>query len=276
MKNGCTFRAIQVHQLEDLVAEHWRTVTLREEHLAQIRQMVLEHIGTVLPNRAAVRQEAKARLAGVEAASKKLLDAYYADAIDTYELKTEQLRLASQRARAQSEIEKHEVGEQHLRDRVDKCLALLDNAYAHYMASDEVSRKELNQAVFAHLYVDDDEIVGSDLKPAFQRLLSDTLETDLKTERKREQTTQSSTKNLWIVPEVKESTNRGESQDHHDLPPRARRTAPTARLGAFLALERPRGHLPWEKHNRGPRKDRGWDLSILVAGAGFEPATSGL
>lgn len=164
--------------------------------------MVLEHISAVLPNRAAVRQEAKTRLAG-EAASKKLLDAYYADAIDTHELKTEQLRLASQRAQAQSEIEKHEVGEQHLRDRVDSCLALLDNAYAHYMASDEVSRKELNQAVFAHLYLDDDEIVGSDLKPAFQRLLSDTLEADLKTERKREQTTQSSTKNLWIVPEVR-------------------------------------------------------------------------
>ena len=276
MKNGCTFRAIQVHQLEDLVAEHWRTVTLREDHISQIRQIVLDHIATVLPNRAVVRQSAEATLASVDAASKKLLDAFYADAIDTHELKTEQLRLAAQRAKAQAEIERHEVSEHHLRERVENCLALLDNAHAHYLAADEISRKELNQAVFAHLYVDDDEIVASDLKPAFQRLLSGTLEADLKTERKREQNAQISTKNLWIVPDVTESTDRGESQDHHDLPTRARRTAPAARLGAFLALERPRGRLPWEKHNRGPRKDRGWDLTILVAGAGFEPATSGL
>ena len=106
--------------------------------------------------------------ASVDAASKELLDAFYADAMDTHELKTEQLRLAAHRANAQAEIEKHEVSEHHLRERVENCLALLDNAHAHYLAADEISRKELNQAVFAYLYVADDEIVASDLKPAFQ------------------------------------------------------------------------------------------------------------
>lgn len=266
MKNGCTFRAIQVYQLEDLVAEYWRAVTLRPEHIEEIRGIVLDHITQVLPNRSARRTAAQSTLSDVDGASKKLLDAFYADAIDAHELKAEQLRLAGMRAKAQADLEKHEVSENHLRRQVENCLDLLSNAHAQYAASDDVSRKELNQAVFAHLYIDDDEIVASDLQPAFQRLLSDSLADDLKTERKREQTEQIPTKNLWVVPEVTVSSDRGEAKGLQDLPPRARRTAPAARLGAYLAQERPGGRLPWEKTNRGPRKDRGWDLSLLVAG----------
>ena len=276
IKNGCTFRAIQQHQLEDMVAEYWRTVTLRDENIEAIRAIVLDHISRVLPNRSALRAAAQSTLAEVDAASKKLLDAFYADAIDAHELKAEQLRIAGIRAKAQADLEKHDASESHLRRQVENCLDLLSNAHAQYVASDDVGRKELNQSVFAHLYIDDDEIVASDLQPAFQRLLSDTLTDDLKTDRKREQTTQIPTKNLWLVPGVSESDTRGEAKGPQDLPAKARRTAPAARLGAYLAQERPRGRLPWEKTNRGPVEDRGWDLSLLVAGAGFEPATSGL
>ncbi len=96
-----------------------------------------------------------------------------------------------------------------------------------------------------------------------------------KSERKREEKRHIPTKDLHLVPEVDESAHRGQPDLAKDLPGRARRPPPDDRLGAFLALERPRGHLPWERNNHGPRRDRGWDLSLLVAGAGFEPATYG-
>ena len=269
IKNGCTFHVIQQHQLEELIAEYWRTVTLGDEHVDAIRAIVLDHVSQVLPNRSALRAAAQSTLGEVDAASKKLLEAFYADAIDAHELKAEQLRIAGIRAKAQADLQKHEASEGHIRRQVENCLDLLSNAHAQYAASDDVGRKELNQAVFAHLYIDDDEVVASDLQPAFQRLLSDSLAQDLTTERKREQTAQISTKSLWVVPEVRGPGIRDEAKDLQDLPTKARRMAPTARLGAYLARERPRGHLPWEKTNRGPRKDRGWDLSLLVAGAGF-------
>jgi site-specific DNA recombinase len=266
MKNGCTFRAIQVHQLEDLVAEHWRTVTLREEHISQIRQIVLDHIATVLPKRAVVRQSAEATLASVDAASKKLLDAFYADAIDTHELKTEQLRLAAQRAKVQAEIEKHEVSEHHLRERVENCLALLDNAHAHYLAADEISRKELNQAVFAHLYVDDDEIVASDLKPAFQRLLSGT--TGSRSEDRTEEGAERPDLNQELLdrPEVTESTDRGQAEGHHDLPPRARRTAAHGPSRGIPRPGTPQRSTPLGKTQ--PRPSKGPRLGSNYFGSG--------
>jgi hypothetical protein len=122
----------------------------------------------------------------------------------------------------------------------------------------------------------DDEIVASDLQPAFQRLLSDTLETDLEAERKTNGTARISTSDLSLTPEMAHARTRSDGHADRDLPTRARRTGPGARVGHVLALERPRGRLPWERNNHGPRKGRGWDPSILVAGTGFEPVTSGL
>ncbi|MCX6405501.1 MAG: recombinase family protein [Propionibacteriales bacterium] len=55
-RNGCTFRAIEAAQLERLVQEHWKTVTMKSTHVAQIRALLLEHMGIVLPSSAANRE----------------------------------------------------------------------------------------------------------------------------------------------------------------------------------------------------------------------------
>ena len=248
MKNGCTFRAIQAHQLEALVDDHWRTVTLQRDHISQIRALVLDHIATVLPSRTAIRSAAQSTLDEVDAASKKLLDAFYVDAIDTQELKKEQLRIATKRAQAQAELEKHEVSEQSLQRQIENCLKLLDNAHAHYLAADDLGRKELNQAVFAHLYIDDDEIVASDLKPAFQRLLSPTLADDLVSERKMEQTNEISTKNLGIAPKVTHNHASRHENDPRPLPTNARPPDPPYRTAPHLAP-----HTQWRGQGGGPR-----------------------
>lgn len=214
--------------------------------------MVLEHLSVVLPSSLTSRQAHHERLLELERDSQKLLDAFYADAIDTHELKREQARIASQCAVAQTEVNKLELNEQIITRHLDNCLRLLSSAEQHYLQSDDLGRRELNQGVFEHLYVDDDEIVASDLKPAFRRLMSESLGTDLKSERKREQTKQNETESLWLVSDAGNKSTSGHKDAHRDLPTRARRTAPDDRLGAYLGLERPRGRLPWERKNHGP------------------------
>lgn len=137
-------------------------------------------------------------------------------------------------------------------------------------------RRELNQAVFEHLYIHDDEIIASDLEPAFRRLMSDSLASDLERERKRDQNTLVRTKDLWTAPEVGDTPDRGEEIPCQDLPARARRTPPEARQRAFLGLERPRGALPWENKEPRPLKDRGSNEILLVAATRIELVTLGL
>ena len=275
-KSSCTFRAIQSHQLEAAIENHWRTVTLRPSHVKGIRKLILDHMRVVLPDSSATRAQATEQLAKLERDSLKVLDAFYANAIDTPELRNEQVRIAAERAAAEQIVDSHQHDEKHLTNRLEYCLSLLSSAHAHYQQADDNARRELNQAVFEHLYVHDDEIVGSDLTPAFQRLMSDQLDENLARERKREETAHIPTSDLWTATEVTDALNRGRKHIPHDLPSKARRTAPEDRSGGILTIERPRGHLPWEKTNHGPRKDRGLDQSTLVAGTGFEPATSGL
>ena len=264
LKNGCGFRAIQAEHLEDLVVSHWSTITLRPRHIEQIRGIVLNHMHKVLPASVASQQSAAERLRTLERDSQKVLEAYYADAIDTHELKREQARIATTRAAAQGELNKLDVSEQLITRHLDNCLRLLSSAQQHYSRADATSRRELNQSMFEHLYVHDDEIVASDLKPAFRRLMSDSLRSDLESERKREQTTHVRTSDLWLVPEVGEKLNRDDQETSRDLPPQVRRTAPQARSGRFLCLERPRGHLPWEMKEPRAVKDRGSNELLLV------------
>lgn len=204
-----------------------------------------------------------------------MLDAYYADAIDVHELKSEQSRLAVRRGALEAETSKYKYDETVITHALEKCLDLLRSGQKHYEEADNLGRRELNQAMFAHLYVDDDEIVASDVNEAFRRLISPDLALKLEGERKTTQNRQIRTSGLYAVPEVSESAPRGGKSSSWDLPAHMRRTRPEDRFRAFLALERPRGHLSWEKKEPRPSEDRGSNDLLLVAGTGFEPVTSG-
>ena len=276
LKNGCKFRAIHAGDLEQLVINHWSTVTMTSTQVGKIRGLILEHMGVVLPSSEANRVLLEGELTSVDRDSKKVLDAYYADAIDVHELKSEQSRLAIRRGALEAESSKHKYDEAVITSALEKCLALLTNGQKHYVEADNLGRRELNQAMFDHLYVDDDEIVASDVNEAFRRLIAQDLARELEGERKRTQSRQIRTSGLYAVPEVSESANRSGKAQSWDLPAQVRRTRPEDRLRAFLDLERPRGHLSWEKKEPRPSKDRGSNDLLLVAPTGYDPVTSGL
>ncbi|AZZ83457.1 hypothetical protein C5O27_00445 [Gordonia alkanivorans] len=276
LKNGCTFRAIQAPHLEDLVTAHWQTVTLNETQTAAIRALVLDHMRILLPDAARARQAASERLQQLEQESRKLLEAFYADAIGTPELRNEQARIASERAKSEARLGEFDLQESHLTTKLEGCLALLGNAHEHYLSADAKSRRDLNQSIFTHLYVHDDDIVASDLSPAYQLLMNDDLAATLAAERKRDQNNVVRTSDLIEATKVTGIGDRGGESTLRDLPTRARRIAPDARIPGFLTIERPRGAMPWEKERTTAPEDRGSNIISLVAGTGFEPATSGL
>ena len=274
LKNGCTFRAVQVALVEQLVEDHWATITLSQEQCSEIRRIVWAHVQAVLPEQARVRAEAERRLAELQAESSKLLQAHYADAITLDVLKSEQQRIALAKAGAERRLADAQASEQHLERQLDRVLALLGQAQQHYLASQGQARRYLNQGVFERIYIDDDEVVGSDLTAVFQRVMSEALEPDLQEERRRDEKRNVRTSDLYLVPEPT-SEPKLEPALERPLPSRNRRE-PVLRIADCLRIERPKGALSWERKNLRPRKGTGSNVSFLVAGTGFEPVTSGL
>jgi site-specific DNA recombinase len=276
LKNGCNFRAIQAHVLEALIEEHWTTVSLSEERIEVIRRLVLDHLGFLLPEQERVQAKAQGALTELKRQSDRLLHAFYADAIALEDLKQEQTRIAAARATAEAQLTRTIASRDLIIEKLTYLCTLLADAQGYYLNATPTLRRDLNLSMFERLYIEDDEVVGSDLTLPYSRLLSDSLATDLASERKRVQTPSGRTGQLRLIPLSSEVGARGHESASGDLVSRARRPAPQGRLGASLTVERPRGGLPWERKNPGPMKVRGSTELILVAGAGFEPTTSGL
>jgi hypothetical protein len=98
--------------------------------------------------------------------------------------------------------------------------------------------------------------------PVYRRLLADDLVAEIAAEEAREQDERSRTNDLWIT----------------TVEDQEQRTEPTnvTYISDYVRRERPHGRMRWEMKNPGPSEGRGSNPCLLVAGAGFEPATSGL
>jgi site-specific DNA recombinase len=207
----------------------------------------------VLPKRDRAVERAKLALTRLDEQAEKLLQAHYNNAISMDLLKKEQTRIAVERAAAEAALADSRASREQVERNLHRALALLDNAHSQYANASGVVRRQLNQAIFARLWLVEDEIVGADLTLGYRRLLADDLAHEIAAEEAREQTERSRTNDLSITSvEVQ-----GERTDRTNV----------TYLSDFVRRERPRGRMRWETQNLGPSQDRGSTPCFLVAGA---------
>ena len=197
-KNGCTFVAIQAHHAEQLVEDHWATITLPDKTLTTVRELVIAHLDTILKEHNHQAHQAETTLAEATAHSERLMQAYYAGAIDTELLRKEQDRLRTSQVAAERQLRHLQTSRDKLHTALDQCLSVLHNGQQQYLAATDNSRRDLNQAVFDKIYLDDDEITNSHHKAVYHYLLDSNLPAVLEGEAKRQQDTATpdKTKNL--------------------------------------------------------------------------------
>jgi site-specific DNA recombinase len=261
-KNGCMQKAVMVDVAEQAVETYWRTVTLPKAERDEVRTLVWAHIEKVLPRRDRVVEQAKQAMAKLDEQAEKLLQAHYQDAIPLGLLKKEQARIALERAAAEVALAESRASREQVTYNLHRALALLDNAHGQYARASGTVRRQMNQAIFTQLWLVEDEIVGADFTPAYRRLLADDLAAEIAADEAREQTERSRTNDLLIT-SVEDQEERAEPTN-------------VTYLSNYVRCERPRGRMRWETQNPGPLHGRGSTVTFLVAGAGFEPATSGL
>jgi len=219
--------------VEQVVEDHWQTVSTTESHRDAVRRYVTEHIDILIPERDRRVRAAERLVVRLKDERDALLRAHYAGAVPLDQLRNEQERIAAALAGAEREVSSRRLGRDQLAVSLDRALSLLNDAHAHYKHSTGPERRQMNQAVFRRLFIYDDQITEAERTDLYQRLLAPDLNDRLRTERN------------------------GASAGEANTPP-------------------PAGHKGKRKNLRPEPQVVGSNFPTLVAGTGFEPATSGL
>ncbi|WP_437584294.1 zinc ribbon domain-containing protein [Paramicrobacterium sp. CJ85] len=146
-------KVLPIAEVEQRVEYLYRTIELNPGQRERIEQIVLAK----LHRQQAVNNQRLQVIAieaqTVEANQAKLLEAYYADAIDREVFLTHQRRLNTEQANLAREKAKLESENTEIRQRVRDALDLLQDVQATYTNASVTVRKQLNQAIFSGIFL---------------------------------------------------------------------------------------------------------------------------
>lgn len=145
-KNGCAFVACQTRVVEAAVEDEWGRLELTDTVVGQIREVVFNHLETVLPRRDRRREEAERKLKLLQQEADKVLQAFYADAVSVEMLRAEQARIKAARVSLERILAEAAVQADRLRAAlkgVPRCWPMHPGTTSRAMATvEEISTKE--------------------------------------------------------------------------------------------------------------------------------------
>ena len=170
-KLGCEQPYTSAESIEDEIARHYLSATpLTVEEAQELRLLILDtaaHITKVNKEEIA-RQER--RLAKLERESVKLLQAHYEEAIPMALLKSEQARIAKEKAQAAIVMERSRTEFVAVQRNLDIALDLATNCNARYAAAPAVVRRLINQALYEGFVIYGDELIEARLREPIRTL----------------------------------------------------------------------------------------------------------
>jgi site-specific DNA recombinase len=168
---SCNWRAVRVHKVEKLVIEHYRSIQLPSQRIAQIRHSLEEALATRRAEAEASEHAVTLRIQRLTDERQKLLHLHYAEAVPIDLFKQEQKRITSELDAARQQLADVSVEFDAIEQNLKMALKLARNCYAAYEAADGNTRRLFNQAFFEKLYVHVDGEITHDLAEPFGLLL---------------------------------------------------------------------------------------------------------
>uniref|UniRef100_UPI002025176C hypothetical protein n=1 Tax=Frankia sp. CiP1_Cm_nod1 TaxID=2897160 RepID=UPI002025176C len=224
-----------------------RIVAIREQVMAEL-------VSRQHSNRTALDRQEKRKKA-LQNQQLKLIEMRYADAISLEHLKSEQERITRELAQAQQVIDRCSTEIEAVMKVVEEALLLCANAHRLYLSAPPDVRRQLNQAVFARLWIMDDQVQCADLTEGFAHLLAPDPAARLAEAKNSE--------DAKIETRSRPGRGRGRST--------GAQSASLELVRPTDAIQRPHGPLPADATNPGPNRDRGSNVTVLVSEGGLEP-----
>ncbi len=161
-----------IERVEDAIAEHYKTIRLSTAFVAAVRDHIEAALNDQVVGQQLLRKNLEDQLAQLATKEDNLLD-LAADSSFPQERIRQRLReIARDRQRVTEQLSEVHGDLSSGRAFLDAHLNLLENLHELHLHASEATRRKLHQAIFAHVCVAHDEVVGDDIRSPLRELLA--------------------------------------------------------------------------------------------------------
>ncbi len=169
---GCREPYVPAERLETEIARLYQRIQLPPAWLGQLQTELNDEITTRQRASAGQREFLTRALAKAEGERRKVLDAYYAGAIDLSLLKTEQHRLGDDINRISHQLADADADLAERQEILDLAIGLAANCATAYAGADERTKRLFNNAVFTRITIKDGHLHTVEYRPPFDDLFA--------------------------------------------------------------------------------------------------------
>jgi site-specific DNA recombinase len=169
----CDSRYIPQIALEDAVTEHYKTaIQFKPDFIAAIKALIESTLGNAENAQKLLHHQLRQQLKALSVKTDNLIDLAADGQIAAERVRAKLREIERQRARLQEQLDQVtddlSVGGQYISDWLD----LLADPHTLYKQSSDETRRKLNQAIFIHIWVRNDEVVDFELNEPVAELLA--------------------------------------------------------------------------------------------------------
>ena len=168
----CRERYVSAEDLEDQVEDLYKRIQLPTAWADRLREEMQAEIIDRQAADAAQRELLTRRLTKAETRRRKLLDAYYAGAIDVPTLKAEQAAISGEIQATKDRLADLDANLGEWRDILELAATLATRCGDAYRKASDRTRKMFNTAVFERLHVKDGRLSDQEYRPPFDDIFN--------------------------------------------------------------------------------------------------------
>jgi site-specific DNA recombinase len=171
-RTNCTFRAVLIETIERKVEDLHADQQVEPEFRDAIEHSLIVEFETIRKEADKERDRLLRRQTRLLNEREKLLQAHYAEAIPLDLLRDEQVRIRSALAQINNRLSGSERAYGEIEKNLVASLSFLEDSHAMYCHADSKLRRQINQALFTRINVNEQHGVRGELAEPFNTLLS--------------------------------------------------------------------------------------------------------
>ncbi len=172
-RRTCPERYQRVEAVEAAVEEHYRTINLSAPDQERVRGAIEQHLAKLATTSTSEIDRCQSVLTGLKLQERKLLAKHYADDISDELFHEEAERIKGERQDAEVIIERLSIRHEDLVAGLALALKLASaDLHDLYLRASPTIRRLMNQAIFAAIWVWDEDCIRSELASPFKELVA--------------------------------------------------------------------------------------------------------
>lgn len=170
-RTSCTRQAVLIDWVEQKIEQEYAAIALSSEVTDSLTDRLTRELADLHATTARENQHLETERRRLRDEQTKLLQAHYAGAVPLGLLKHEQARISSRLSTIDHRLDGAASEDSRVQANLELCLTLATYCHSAYLSAPGTIRRQLNQALFSKIWVDEDGTVRLGLAAPFNNLL---------------------------------------------------------------------------------------------------------